>query len=128
VVCLQLVIIVKTSHTHFNNGKIDLSSKDFLKHDLLHYVIDKELSLYNDADPTTHSLEIEQLAGVLHTVYDSTISNQRILEGGENLWSAYGKQVPEYFTNEFIASVRENANKLLARYEQMKTGESMELA
>lgn len=121
------MVITKVSQTVFSNGQRDLSTKDFLKHDLVHYAVDKALFLYNDADPTTHSLEIERLAGLLHSVYDETVTNESILSGAENMWGAYGEKVPSYLTYEFINRVRDMANDLLDRYCQLKTGDSMEL-
>jgi hypothetical protein len=122
------MILTKVSQTHFNNGQRDLETKSFLKHDLVHYAVDKVLFIYNDADPNTHTLELEQLAGVLHSVYDETVTNERILEGMENMWSAYGKKIPSYVTYEFINRVRDMAQELWERYRTLKTGESMELA
>lgn len=121
------MIITKVSQTTFNNGSSDLETKSYLKHDLVHYAVDKVLFIYNDADPTTHTLELEQIAGILHTVYDDTVTNERILEGAENMFSAYGKRTPNYFTYEFINRVRDMAQDLLDRYNRLKTGESMEL-
>jgi hypothetical protein len=126
-ICWELMIIRKVSQTHFNNGRHDLETKSFLKHDLVHFAVDKVLFIYNDADPNTHTLELEQLAGLLHSVYDETITNERILEGAANLWGAYGKSVPPFLTYEFINRVRDMANELLDRYTHLKTGESMEL-
>jgi hypothetical protein len=121
------MIISKVSHEEFNNGQRNLSTKDFLKHDLVHYAIDKVLFLYNDANPTTHTLEIERLAGLLHTVYDDTVTNEAIMEGAANMWGAYGDKVPGYLSYEFINRVRDMAEDLLQRYRQLKTGEAMEL-
>lgn len=121
------MVITKTSHTHFNNGYSDLETKSFLKHDLVHYAVDKVLFIYNTDSPTTHTLEVEQIAGILHAVYDRNVTNERILEGAHNMWSAYGKPMPSYFTYEFINRVRGMAVDLLDRYTQLKTGESMEL-
>jgi hypothetical protein len=121
------MVVTKVSQTHFNNGQRDLETKSFLKHDLVHYAVDKVLFIYNDADPNTHILELEQLAGVLHNVYDPTVTNERIMEGTQNLWGAYGKKVPSYVTYEFINRVRDIAEELLERYKNLKTGESMEL-
>lgn len=121
------MVITKLSHTHFNNGHSDLETKSFLKHDLVHYAIDKVLFIYNNDDPVSHSLEVEQIAGILHSVYDETITNERILEGAENMFGAYGKPVPQYFTYEFINRVRDRAMDLLDRYIELKKGDSMEL-
>ena len=121
------MVITKTSYTHFNNGYSDLETKSYLKHDLVHYAVDKVLFIYNDDDPNTHTMEVEQIAGILHAVYDPTVTNERIMEGAQNMFSAYEKQVPSYFSYEFINRVRDMANDLLDRYRNLKTGESMEL-
>lgn len=121
------MIITKTSHTHFNNGIRDLETKSYLKHDLVHFVVDKVLGLYNDADPTRHSEELEQIAGIMHAVYDPAVDAVRMLEGAENMFGAQGKSVPLYMTQEFVTEVRALATNLLAKYEHLKTGESMEL-
>jgi hypothetical protein len=121
------MIITKVSQEELNNGQRDLSTKDFLKHDLVHYAIDKVLFMYNDADPTTHTLEIERLAGLLHTVYDDRVTNEAIMEGAHNMWGAYGEKVPSYLTYEFVNRVRGMAGDLLERYKLLRTGEKMEL-
>lgn len=121
------MIITKLSHVQFDNGTSMLETKSFLKHDLIHYAVDKILFIYNADSPTTHTLEVEQIAGILHAVYDRTVTNERILEGAQNMFSAYEKPVPSYFTYEFINRVRDMAADLLDRYAQLKTGESMEL-
>lgn len=121
------MIITKVSQTHFNNGASELETKSYLKHDLVHYAVDKVLFIYNDSDPTTHTLEVEQIAGILHSVYDETVTNEAILDGATNMFSAYGNKVPSYVTYEFINRVREMANDLLERYRNLKTGDSMEL-
>ena len=121
------MILTKVSQTHFNNGRDNLETKSFLKHDLVHYATDKVLFIYNDTDPTTHTMELEQIAGILHAIYDDTVTNERIMEGAENMFGAYGKKVPSYFTYEFINRVRDMATELLERYRNLKTGDSMEL-
>lgn len=121
------MIITKLSHTHFTNGISDFETKSYLKHDLVHFAVDKVLGLYNDDDPTTHSEELEQVAGIMHAVYDTTVDNKRILEGAQNMFSAQGKSTPSYMNDEFIDRVRTHACELLKRYEFLKTGESMEL-
>lgn len=121
------MIIKKISHDTFNNGYIDLETKSFLKHDLVHYAVDKVLFIYKNDDPTTHTLEIEQIAGLLHSVFDGTVTNERIMEGARNMWGAYGKDVPAYLDYEFVNRVRDMATGLLERYRNLKTGESMEL-
>lgn len=121
------MIITKVSHTIFNNGKDDLETKSFLKHDLVHYAVDKILGIYDETNPVTHTPEMEQIAGIMHAVYDDTVTNERILEGAENMFSAYGRPVPLYMNDEFINKVREETNILLSRYEFLKTGESLEL-
>ncbi len=121
------MILIKVSHTVFNNGHKDLSTKDFLKHDLVHFAVDKVLGIYDPNDPMKHTPEIEQVAGIMHAVYDETISNARILEGAENMFSAQGRILPSYMTNTFIDEVRKEACGLLKRYQFLKTGESLEL-
>lgn len=119
--------ITKISHTEFDNGQKVLSTKDFLKHDLVHFAVDKALFIYNDESPTTHTLEIERIAGILHSVYDANVSNDDVISGARNMYSAYGEEIPSYLGYEFINRVRELANDLLDRYRNLKTGESMEL-
>ncbi len=121
------MILTKVSQTHFSNGKEILETKSFLKHDLVHYAIDKTLGIYNAEDPTTHTAEIEQLAGIMHSVYDTSIPNSRFIEGAENMFSAHGKDLPVYMNHEFIHAVRDCVNRLLDRYINIKTGESMQL-
>lgn len=119
--------ITKISHEEFGNGQKLLSTKDFLKHDLVHYAVDKALFIYNDASPTMHTLDIERVAGLLHSVYDENVSNDEIISGAENMYSAYGEEVPPYLNHEFINRVRNMANNLVDRYKNLRTGESMEL-
>jgi hypothetical protein len=111
----------------FNNGEKDLPTKDFLKHDLVHFAIDKILGTYDAQNPTIHTPEIEQVAGILHTIYDADISNIRIMEGAKNMFEAQGKSIPAYLDSAFIDKVRNEAHQLLRRYEFLKTGESLEL-
>ncbi len=122
------MIITKISQTHFNNGLYDLETKSYLKHDLVHFAVDKALGLYNDEDPTTHSEELEKVAGILHAVYDESVTNARILEGADNLFSAFGKERPFYLTDDFVQDIRTTVHTLFHRYAALKTGESMELA
>lgn len=121
------MILTKVSQTHFSNGKDILETKSFLKHDLVHYGVDKALGIFDEADPVTHTQELEQIAGIMHTVYDEKVTNEQILAGAENMFGAYSKPVPPYLNNEFIDTVREQVNELLTRYEFLKTGESLEL-
>lgn len=121
------MIFTKVSHDVFNNGVRDLSTKDFLKHDIIHYAVDKVLFMFDAGNPTSHSLEIERVAGFLHGVYDTSVTNEEILKGAQNLWSAYGEDVPPYFTYEFINRVRQMAYDILEQYRNLRTGESMEL-
>ena len=121
------MIFTKVSHDTFNNSMRDLSTKDFLKHDIIHFTVDKVLFMFDADNPTSHSLEIERVAGLLHGVYDTSVTNEEILKGAQNLWGAYGEEVPSYFTYEFINRVRQMAHDLLEEYRNLKTGESMEL-
>jgi hypothetical protein len=121
------MVVTKISHEFFNNGQGNLETKSFLKHDLVHFAVDKVLGLYNPTDPTTHTPEIEQVAGIMHAVYDSAIPNPRFLEGAQNMFEAQGKEIPAYFNDAFIDAVRKEANGLLRKYESLRTGESMEL-
>lgn len=122
-----VMIITKVSQAEFDNGQTVLSTKDFLKHDLVHFAVDKVLFIFDDRSTTSHTMEIEQIAGILHSVYDQTITNEEILSSANNMFSAYGQEVPPYFTYEFINRVRGMAHDLLDRYQNLKTRESMEL-
>lgn len=117
---------MKISHELFNNGFKDLSTKDFLKHDVVHFYIDKELGIENE-NPMEHGMEIEAVAGIMHTVYDPAITNDQILEGAKNLFSAQGKDVPPYITDYFIDQIRVSSNQFLEKYKYIKTGESIVL-
>lgn len=121
------MILTKVSHDVFNNGQKDLETKTFLKHDLVHFAIDQALGLYDAENPTDHSPEIEQIAGIMHSIFDAEIPNARFKEGTDNLFSAYDRKSPAYFTDEFIDSVRTTSLALLKQYDLLKTGESMEL-
>lgn len=122
------MILTKISHEIFNNGDQDLETKTFLKHDLVHFAIDQTLGVYDSQYPTIHTAEIEQVAGIMHSVYDTQVSNAQILEGAKNMFSAQGKEVPVYFTDSFIDSVRNISLSLLEKYHHLKTGDSIELS
>lgn len=147
----------KVSPTHhaftllFDGGgkeTVQLESKTYFFHDLLHYAIESEAGLtdsfygrllkgyrYEDlaipemsvaASGGEHEgLQTERIVGVMTGVLKHDASPQEALLGLDNLLSASGDVVPEWFTEAFVTRVKERMRKLEGEWKGTLFGESM---
>lgn len=122
----RTMIFTKISHQEFSNGKEPLSVKDFLKHDLLHAIIDKELGIKNDTI-NSHANDIEMITGILHGVYEDSYNENQALLAAKNIFESNGQKVPQFFTIPFILRIKTQARKYWKQYQYLKTGEKLEI-
>lgn len=128
---------------------LELETKTFLFHDLLHFAIETEAKLQNsfygmlargelyatlkkENDPmnTPQTGEIgvtERIVGGLTGYLKKGPDDDEFMDMMENLCNATGEHVPEYFTKQFLKQIKERMRKLQGEWSSTKFGEIMEL-
>lgn len=128
----------------------ELETKSFLTHDFLHFAFETEAGLQNSFYGTlasgrtyaelsdgegvmstsfdaSEAATTEQIVGALHGITKGEVNAADIVAGVENMWSAYGRSVPEWFTEEFIDRVKERYRKLIGEWNATPFKETMRL-
>lgn len=128
---------------------LELETKSFLLHDLLHFAVETEAKLQNsfygmlargeiyatltkENDPmnTPQTGEIgvtERVVGGLTAYLKKGPDDDEFLDMMENLCNATGEHVPEYLTKKFLKNIKERMRKLQGEWSSTKFGETMTL-
>jgi hypothetical protein len=133
---------------------IELVSRSFLRHDLLHYSVEangklqhsfwgllasgKTLAELHDAmgtgdrvgtgrPPPTEAAITEAIVGVLTNVVAEHATARAAIGALTRLFEAQEREVPNWFTADFVAGVREHMRKLMGRWRALPYGGEMEL-
>lgn len=155
----MIVELKKVSPTHHaftmvfaNGGKetIQLETKTFLYHDLLHFAVESEAhlqhSFYGKLAKGQHyeDLQLPEMSVISGGGEDESLMTERIVgvmtgvlkggKGGEeamgalhNLLSASGEEVPEWFTPDFVGRVKERMRTLEGAWKGTPFGSAMKL-
>ena len=153
------IALKKVSLTHhaftllFDGGgkeTIQLETKTYLYHDLLHFAVESEAKLtdsfygrllkgyrYEDlalpemavlASAGEHEvLSTERVVGVMTGVLKSGATPEQAVGALNNLLGASGDEMPNWFTPEFVTSVQERMRQLLGEWNGTPLGETMTL-
>lgn len=129
---------------------VQLETKTYLLHDLLHYAVESEVGLtdsfygrllkgYHYEDLATPEMSVaasggeqealmtERIVGLLTGVLKHNANGEQALLGLTNLLGASGDAVPLWFTEEFVTRIKERMRKLEGEWEGTPFGESMTL-
>lgn len=130
--------------------KLELETKGFLFHDLLHFAVESEAKLvdsfygllyknkkYEDLIPKQNENGsnyfdgeagmTEKIVGPLSSLIKDGVTAQDFLSGMQNMLDAYGQEKPDWLTLEFIGNVKERMRKLLGEWKALPFGKTMEL-
>jgi hypothetical protein len=137
----MILNFIKTSHTNYQlicyqDGVIiynkTLEAKSLLKHDLMHYCVEKVGQLNNSffanlrGDTITDEDELmltERIVVMLQKLdIDQNYSPDRYLKMIKNSFTYQDQNPPEYITFEFIEKVGIMFMKLMNNYQNLKTG------
>lgn len=118
---------------------IELETKSFLMHDLIHFCVETEAKLengfygslakgisYKDIDDGNF-MYIEEIVGPLTGVVKGDATPEQFLEGLKNLFDAQEKEIPSWVTLEFVKNVKAKVDELLKKWEYTKRDEVLEL-
>lgn len=151
---IQLKRVSPTQHAFTllleNGGKetLQLETKTYLFHDLLHFAVESEAGITNsfygrlakgeryeeltlpEMSVVSHgsdseALMTERIVGVLTGVLKRNASGSQALLGLQNLLSASGETVPQWFTPTFVEQVKERMRKLEGEWKGIAFGETM---
>ncbi|MEO6536215.1 MAG: hypothetical protein ABIT47_00850 [Candidatus Paceibacterota bacterium] len=149
------ISFVRISPTHHRfsyereNGSgesIELETKTYLLHDFVHFCVESEAQLtggfygqlaqgstFADLVGTPNSelsgmgLDVERVVGALTGVVQGRITPDALLDGLKNLYQAYGKPIPGWVNQEYIAQVSERYRKLNGQWNSLRFGERLDL-
>lgn len=153
------IALKKVSPTHHaftllfaGGGKetIQLETKTYLYHDMLHFAIESEAKLIdafygrlargyryeelalpempvakNGGD--SEGLMVERVVGLMTGVLKHGASSEAAISGLHNLLSASGEEVPPWFTESFIEKITERMRTLMGEWNGTPFGETMTL-
>lgn len=128
----------------------ELETKTYLFHDLVHFAVESEAHLTNsfygllnqgnhyndlsDNDPmetvmagNKEALMTERVVGLMSGVLKQDATREQALTGLTNLLSASGEAIPLWFTEEYIARVKEHMRKLEGEWKGTPFGSTMTL-
>lgn len=130
---------------------LELETKTYLFHDLLHFAVESEAGLknsfyglltqgenYNELSmrprmegaapvPQTEAATTEVIVGIMTGAVQDNANPQEALAAAGNLFGAYGLPVPSYLTEAFILRVKERLRELLGHWRGTPFGQAMEL-
>lgn len=130
------------------SGKtLELETKTYLFHDLLHFAVETEAQLansfygtlaknggYSDFQNMNESTEIrgegamtEKIVGALTGVIKNDTPREAFLDGIQNWLTATNEQMPTWLTEDFVLTVKEKMRKLIGEWNGTPFGETMEL-
>lgn len=125
----------------------DLETKSFLMHDFIHFCVEDEGKLsdgfygllesgrtYTSLTPeaganvtSSIAMEIEQIVGVMTGVVKGVATPEDAYAGVQNLFDAYGKPIPDWFTLDLIARAKARYQKVTGEFNSLKFGETLTL-
>jgi hypothetical protein len=132
---------------------IELVSRSFLQHDLLHFSVEtnaklqqsfwgllaagKTLAQLHEANgppdragteaAVTEAVVTEAVVGVLTNVVAGQATARAAVEGLARLFEAQDRDVPAWFTAEFVERVREHMRKLTGQWRALPYGDEIQL-
>lgn len=145
---------ISPTHHHFaytrvdNTGEIlELETKTFLFHDLLHFAVETEARLansfygtlakngvYADFKNENQNMDIsgeagmtEKIVGSLTGTLKNNLSPQEFLSSMKNWLDATGEQTPPWLTEDFVLRIQERMRKLLGQWNGTPFGKTMKL-
>ncbi len=151
---IALTKISPTHHRfeyHGENGageSLELETKTFLFHDLLHFAVETEAKLQNSfygllaksknyaslsETPEilgfqAHEIAVtERVVGALTSVIKGSNQPDRFILMMENMLEATQEPLPSWLTQEFVIRVQERMRKLLGQWHGTPFGKTMEL-
>lgn len=124
---------------------LELETKSFLFHDLLHFAVESEARLQhsfygNLAKSSSYATlaelngeaegEIgmtERVVGGLTGYFKSQMDAQAFLELMRNMVQATGEDLPPWLTGDFLANIKEQMRRLQGEWNALPFGKTMEL-
>jgi len=154
---LLSIAITKISPTHHaftytrpggKKERVELETKAFLFHDLLHFAVETEAGLrqsfygllstresyqalsepvVENSDARSEVLMTERVVGALTGVIKAHITPAQFLVGMKNLLDAHGEDMPGWLTEDFVVRVEERMRRLLGEWNATPFGQSLNL-
>lgn len=149
------VIFHKTSHDHHgllcvrdDGSKTEspsLESKSYLRHDFMHYLVEKKAGLQNsfygsvlsgkdfedlrmdDMPFEGEGAITEMVVAPLQSTHKGDVSAAELQRGITAGLQSRGFAPPAYLSEKFIEDIQKEFRFLLKRWDALKTGESLEL-
>jgi hypothetical protein len=127
---------------------LELETKSFLFHDLLHFAVESEAELKHSfygllyergsyaelsgaMDAQSHSTNevvmTERVVGALTGVIKSNVPVEQFISAMHNMLDAYAEPMPPWLTEAFVTNVEERMRQLLGQWNATPFGETMEL-
>jgi hypothetical protein len=124
---------------------VELDTKSFLVHDLLHFAVETEANLAHaffgclaagqsyaglaaaGAPRGGELLTAERIVGPMTSVVRGTVAPGAFRTGLANLYDALGEPLPAFITEEFVAAVLAHYRALAGRWKATPFGQAMEL-
>jgi hypothetical protein len=123
----------------------ELTSREFLFHDLLHFAVEAEAGLAESfygslangahldalsrraAPVSGEALVTERIIGVLTGAIKGDVRPREAITAAANLFGAHGEPLPDWFTESFVDRVRERMRQLIGEWKAVPFGGSMTL-
>jgi hypothetical protein len=151
-----LIRLTRISPTHHrfaytrpdgSGEELEFETKSFLFHDLLHFAVETEAGLKNSfygkllkgelyaklmeepprLEDTQEIAHTERIVGGLTSVIKQGKDASAFISTMQNLFSAYGEELPGYLTETFIQNVQERMRRLQGEWQALPFGETMEI-
>lgn len=128
--------------------KLELDTKTFLFHDLLHFAVESRAKLSNsfygllarqngyadfskeDRDLSRFGPEAigtEHVVGPMTGVIKGEVTPRELIVGASNIFEAYQQSIPAWLTEEFVLGIKEDMRKLQGYWNGTPFGTTMEL-
>ena len=153
---IKLTKISRTQHSFEyvrddkSGEKLELDTKTFLFHDLLHFAVEMEAGLGNSfygmlasgkkyaelaPDKETKAYPVfvgevavtERVVGPLSGVVKGDVMQADFMAGIKNIFEAYNERIPFWLTDDFVTRVRDKMRQLLGEWNSLPVGKTMEL-
>ncbi len=154
---MLIIRLTKISPTHHrfeivrddgSSESVELETKSFLFHDLIHYAYESEAKLEDSfygklakglsykeltegagllLDSSEEITHTERIVGPLTGVMKVEVSPSQFLSGLHNIYQAFNEEVPKHLSEDFVDRVSERMRKMMGQWQKLPFGQTMEL-